>query len=55
MATFTALFAAGQIAGPVAIGWLADLTGSLRLGLGVSAGLLVAGSLIALAQPDRRA
>ncbi len=52
MATFTAMFAAGQIGGPVAIGWLADLTGSLRGGLAVSAGLLALGALTALAQRE---
>ncbi len=55
MATFTVMFAAGQIVGPVAIGWLADLTGSLAGGLAVSAALLALGAVIALFQPDRRA
>lgn len=52
IATFTVMFAAGQIAGPVAIGWLADFTGSLGGGLAVSTGLLALGALIALAQRD---
>ena len=33
IATFTTAFAASQIAGPVVTGWIADWTGSLRLGL----------------------
>ena len=55
MATFTAMFAAGQIAGPLAIGWFADLSGSLLGGLAVSGALLGLGALIALAQRDLRA
>ncbi len=55
MATFTVMFAAGQMVGPVAIGWVADLTGSLGGGLMVSAGLLALGAVIALAQRDHRA
>jgi hypothetical protein len=55
MATFTVMFAAGQMVGPVAIGWAADLTGSLGGGLAVSAGLLALGSVIALAQQELRA
>lgn len=54
IATFTAVFAAGQIAGPVAIGWLADRSGSLETGLAASAALLALGSLAALAQRDLR-
>jgi MFS family permease len=54
LATFTAMFAAGQIGGPVAIGWLADLTGSLLGGLAISAGLLALGAMVALAQRDLR-
>jgi MFS family permease len=54
LATYTAMFAAGQIAGPVAIGWLADLTGSLLGGLAISAGLLALGAMVALAQRDLR-
>jgi MFS family permease len=52
VATFTVMFAAGQIAGPVATGWLADVSGSLRVGLGVSVGVLALGALTALAQRD---
>ncbi len=54
MATFTVMFAAGQIAGPMAIGWAADLTGSLAGGLAVSAALLALGAVIALGQRDLR-
>ena len=54
IATFTVVFAAGQIAGPVAIGWLADSSGSLRIGLAASAGLLALGAVLALAQRDLR-
>jgi MFS family permease len=54
IATFTVAFAAGQIAGPVAIGWLADRSGSLQTGLAVSAGLLALGAVAALAQRDLR-
>jgi len=52
IATFTVVFAAGQIAGPVAIGWLADRSGSLRIGLAASAALLGLGAVLALAQRD---
>ncbi|MDH4174596.1 MAG: YbfB/YjiJ family MFS transporter [Betaproteobacteria bacterium] len=54
IATFTAVFAAGQIAGPVAIGWLADRSGSLQIGLAASAALLALGAALALAQRDLR-
>ncbi|HEX6298309.1 MAG TPA: YbfB/YjiJ family MFS transporter [Burkholderiales bacterium] len=54
IATFTVVFAAGQIAGPVAIGWLADRSGSLQVGLAASAGLLALGAVLALAQRDLR-
>ncbi len=54
IATFTVVFAAGQIAGPVAIGWLADRSGSLQIGLAASAGLLAVGAVLALAQRDLR-
>ena len=54
IATFTVVFAAGQIAGPVAIGWLADRSGSLQIGLAASAGLLALGAVLALAQRDLR-
>ena len=54
IATFTVVFAAGQIAGPVAIGWLADRSGSLQVGLAASAALLALGAVLALAQRDLR-
>ncbi|HXZ51745.1 MAG TPA: YbfB/YjiJ family MFS transporter [Burkholderiales bacterium] len=54
IATFTAAFAAGQIAGPLAIGWLADRSGSLEMGLAGSAALLALGAFAALAQRDLR-
>ncbi|HEY5635722.1 MAG TPA: YbfB/YjiJ family MFS transporter [Burkholderiales bacterium] len=54
IAVFTVAFAAGQIAGPVAIGWLADRSGSLQGGLAVSAGLLALGAVVALVQRDLR-
>lgn len=50
MASFTVVFGLSQIVGPVAIGWVADLTGSLRPGLLVSGLVLAAGAVIALAQ-----
>ena len=54
IATFTVVFAAGQIAGPMAIGWLADRSGSLQVGLAASAALLALGAVLALAQRDLR-
>jgi MFS family permease len=50
LAVATTLFALGQTIGPVAAGWISDYTGSLSNGLAVSAGILVAGALLALAQ-----
>lgn len=55
MATFTVVFAAGQIVGPTATGWLADRFGSLMPGLAASAALLALGALLALLQRDLRA
>lgn len=52
VATFTIVFSMGQIIGPVATGWLADMFGSLRIGLAPAVGVLAAGALIALAQKD---
>ena len=52
VATFTIVFAAGQIAGPMATGLLADLYGGLRTGLALSVGVLALGALVALAQRD---
>ena len=54
IATFTVVFAAAQIAGPVAIGLLADRSGSLQVGLAASAALLALGAVLALAQRDLR-
>ncbi len=53
VAAFTLLFAALQIIGPIVTGAIADKTGSLAWGLGASAGILIAGALIALLQPER--
>lgn len=50
MATFTIAFAASQIGGPVATGWVADQFGSLRPGLVVSAVVLAVGAVLALSQ-----
>lgn len=50
IAAFTIVFAAGQIAGPVAIGWIADGPGGLARGFVVSAALLALASLLALWQ-----
>lgn len=52
MAGFTIVFAAGQVVGPVATGWLADQFGSLRPGLAASVAILLVGAAIALAQRD---
>lgn len=52
VATFTIVFSVGQIAGPVLAGALADLSGSLKSALLVSAAILATGSVIALAQRD---
>jgi MFS family permease len=54
MATFTVLFAAGQIVGPAATGWLADRQGSLMQGLAASAAVLALGAALALLQRDLR-
>ena len=54
MATFTVAFAASQIVGPVATGWIADRSGSLRPGLTASAAVLALGALLALLQRDPR-
>lgn len=52
VATFTIVFAAGQILGPVLTGALADAFGSLRVGLAVSVAVLGFGAAIALLQRD---
>jgi predicted MFS family arabinose efflux permease len=49
--TLTVAFAAGQCFGPVLAGALSDGAAGLRLGLWLSAGVLAAGAVIALAQP----
>jgi MFS family permease len=54
MATFTVAFAASQIVGPVATGWVADRFGSLRPGLTVSALVLAIGAVLAMVQRDPR-
>jgi predicted MFS family arabinose efflux permease len=50
VALFTAVFAAGQIVGPVAAGALSDWTGSVRDGLLAAGLILAAGGAIALLQ-----
>jgi predicted MFS family arabinose efflux permease len=47
ISAFTVVFAAGQIVGPSAVGWLADGSGGLRTGLACSAAVLALGSLLA--------
>src|SRR3546814_273363 len=50
LAVATSLFAIGQAVGPVAAGWISDVSGSLSTGLAVSAAMLILGALIALLQ-----
>jgi len=50
IAALTVAFAAGQSVGPVLTGVLSEGSAGLRIGLGVSTGLLVAAALIALGQ-----
>jgi predicted MFS family arabinose efflux permease len=50
IAAFTIVFAAGQIAGPTLVGWLADGPGGLPRGFICSAAALALGSLLALGQ-----
>jgi predicted MFS family arabinose efflux permease len=50
IAAFTVVFAAGQIAGPALVGWVADGAGGLRQGLALSGGLLALGALLAARQ-----
>ena len=50
IALFTIVFAAGQIVGPVLVGWVSDGAGGLLRGFALSAALLAAGSLLALGQ-----
>ena len=51
IAAFTVIFAAGQTLGPLLTGALSDGAGGLRLGLGVSALVLLAGAGLAWGQP----
>ncbi|NBQ88491.1 MAG: YbfB/YjiJ family MFS transporter, partial [Betaproteobacteria bacterium] len=51
IAAFTVIFAFGQIIGPAVIGWVSDELGGLRPGLGMSAGLLLLGAVVAWMQP----
>jgi predicted MFS family arabinose efflux permease len=50
IATLTVAFALGQCAGPVLAGVLSDGPAGLRAGLGLSAGILVAGAFVAVTQ-----
>src|SRR5690606_3035176 len=50
IAAFTIVFAAGQIIGPSAVGWIADGPGGLSRGLACSALVLAAGSACAWLQ-----
>jgi predicted MFS family arabinose efflux permease len=50
IATFTIVFAAGQIVGPSLTGWIADGAGGLAGGFACSAALLAAGALLAWRQ-----
>jgi predicted MFS family arabinose efflux permease len=52
VATFTIVFACGQILGPVATGALADAFGGLAIGLALSVAVLMLGALVALLQRD---
>jgi hypothetical protein len=50
MAAFTLFFSVLQCIGPIATGYLADATGSLAAGLGLSAAILLVGGAIGLLQ-----
>ena len=50
IALFTTVFAVGQLIGPVAAGYLADLSSDLTLGLVVAAAILMAAGLLAVFQ-----
>ncbi len=50
ISAFTVAFAAGQIIGPVVVGWIADGPGGLGRGLGISALALWVGALLAWRQ-----
>lgn len=52
ISAFTIVFAAGQIAGPTVVGWIADGPGGLARGLVFSAAALWLGSAIALRQRE---
>jgi len=52
VAAFTLLFSALQLIGPVLTGAVADQTGSLAWGLGVSGTFLILGAGVALLQPE---
>ncbi|HEV7217215.1 MAG TPA: YbfB/YjiJ family MFS transporter [Chloroflexota bacterium] len=54
IAALTVVFAIGQCIGPLLSGVLADRSGGLRLGLALSAGLLLLGALVALGQRQRQ-
>ena len=51
ISAFTTVFAAGQIAGPTLVGWIADGPGGLARGLVYSALALWLGALLAWHQP----
>ena len=50
ISAFTIVFAAGQIVGPTAVGWVADGAGGLRGGLACSAAVLALAALVAWGQ-----
>jgi MFS family permease len=50
ISAFTTVFAAGQIAGPTVVGWIADGDGGLERGLVFSACALWVGAALALRQ-----
>ena len=50
IAAFTGVFAAGQIAGPSLVGWVADRAGGLAGGFMFSAAVLAVGALLAWRQ-----
>ena len=50
ISAFTTVFAFGQIAGPTAVGWIADRAGGLERGLVFSCGALCLGALLASRQ-----
>lgn len=50
MATFTIAFGLSQMVAPLASGWMADISGSLRAGLALSAAIILLGAALALLQ-----